>query len=137
MITKKYLDELTYEIIGAAIEVHKAIGPGLLESVYHKCMVHELELRGINFQSEQYIELNYKGLNVAADLRCDLLVENAIVVELKSAKEIEPIHEAILLTYMKLLEKPKGLMINFNVTNIFSEGQKTYVNEFFRDLPDH
>ncbi|MEX2589034.1 MAG: GxxExxY protein [Chitinophagales bacterium] len=137
MITKKYLDELTYEIIGAAIEVHKAIGPGLLESVYHKCMVHELELRGINFQSEQYIELNYKGLNVAADLRCDLLVENAIVVELKSAKEIDPIHEAILLTYMKLLEKPKGLMINFNVTNIFSEGQKTYVNEFFRDLPDH
>lgn len=134
-MTKKVIDQLTYEIIGAAIEVHKALGPGLLESVYHKCLIHELTLRGIGFVSEQYIELEYKGINVGADLRCDLFVEDLIVVELKAVKEVEPIHEAVLLTYIKLLEAPKGILINFNVTNIFKEGQKTYVNEYFYDYP--
>ncbi len=81
-MTKKYLDELTYEIIGAAIEVHKTLGPGLLEKVYHRCMLIELGLRGIRFTSEQFIKLDYKGHDVGTDLKCDVFVESAIVVEL-------------------------------------------------------
>jgi GxxExxY protein len=98
--------------------------------------MHELTLRGIRFVSEQYIEVEYKGMDVGADLRCDLFIDDLIVVELKSVKAVEPIHEAVLLTYMKLLEAPKGILINFNVTNIFKEGQKTYVNEYFYDYPE-
>lgn len=135
-MTKKYLNELTYKIIGAAIEVHKELGPGLLESVYHKCLKQELFLRNIKFTSEQIVPVNYKGVSIDAELRCDLVIENAIVVELKSVEAIVPVFEAQLLTYMKLLDKPKGIIINFNCTNIFKEGQKTFVNEIFRDLPE-
>ncbi len=135
-MTKKYLNELTYQIIGAAIEVHKALGPGLLESVYHKCLKQEFFSRGLSYQSEFLVEVHYKGIDIDAELRCDFLVENAIVIELKSVEALAPIHEAQLLTYMKLLEKPKGVLINFNSTHIFKEGQRTFVNEFFRDLPE-
>ena len=135
-ITKKHLDELTYKIIGAAIDVHKELGPGLLESVYQKCLFHELQLRELYFLSELIIPIEYKGLELDADLRCDFFVDDCIVVELKAIERILPIHEAQLLTYMKLLEAPKGLLINFNVSNLFKEGQKTYVNEFFRYLPE-
>ena len=135
-MTKKYLDELTYQIIGAAIEVHKALGPGLLESVYHKCLKHEFSLREIFHHSEFFVAVNYKGIDVDAELRCDFLVENAVVIELKTVDEIAPIHEAQLLTYMKLLKKPKGILINFNCVNLFKEGQRTFVNEYFRTLPD-
>lgn len=135
-LTKENLDVLSYEIIGAAIEVHKHLGPGLLESVYHKCLSKEFELRGLKYHSELIIELTYKDVNIETQLRCDFLVENSIVIELKSVSEFHPIHQAQLLTYMSLLEKPKGILINFNVTNIFKEGQKTFVNEFFRHLPD-
>ncbi len=133
-ITKKRLNDLIYQVNGAAIEVHKALGPGLLESVYHECMKHELYLRGIQFESEHIIPIDYKGLVASTILRCDLLVENLLVVELKSVTEIHPIFEAKLLTYMKLLKLPKGLMINFNVKNIFHDGQKTYVNEMYYDV---
>lgn len=133
-ITKTYLKELTYKVNGAVIEVHKNLGPGLLESIYHKCLKHELGERNIKFQSELKVPINYKGLAIDADLRCDLLIEGILPVELKSVKEILPIHEAQLLTYMKLLNVPLGLLINFNVTHIFSEGQKTYVNEIYREL---
>ena len=136
MITKCYLKDLIYKVNGAAIEVHKALGPGLLESVYHKCMKHELSLRKINFQSELIIPVSYKGIRIDAELRCDLYVENILPVELKAIEGILPIHEAQIITYMKLLEAPEGLMLNFNVTNIFKEGQKTYVNELYRDLFD-
>jgi len=135
-ITKNYLDDLTYKIIGAAIEVHKHVGPGLLESVYHKCLEKELQLKGLNFKSEHYVELNYKGLDVGTHLRCDFLVEDAVVVELKSVNTLVPIFDAQLFTYMKLLGKAKGVLINFNVTNIFREGQKTLVNEIYRNLPE-
>ncbi|QQS28477.1 MAG: GxxExxY protein [Sphingobacteriales bacterium] len=135
MITKKYLDELTYEIIGSAIEVHKAMGTGLLESVYHLCMKEELMYRKINFQTEMKIPVIYKQKNLDIDFRCDLFVENCIVVELKAVTEIIPIHEAQLLTYMKLLKCPKGILINFNCSNIFKDGQKTFVNEYFAKLP--
>lgn len=135
-LSKKYLDQLTYKVIGAAIEVHKALGPGLLESVYHKCMKKELELKGIGFQSELSVPVDYKGLEIDTELRCDLLIEKCLAVELKSVDVMLPIHEAQILTYMRLLEVPKGILINFNSVNIFKEGQKTFVNELFRDLKD-
>ncbi|MDD8019552.1 MAG: GxxExxY protein [Bacteroidota bacterium] len=135
-MTKKYLNELTFQIVGAAIEVHKALGPGLLESVYHKCLKQELTLRKLWYASEFIVNVGYKGIVLDTELRCDLLIENLIVVELKSVDSIIPVHEAQLLTYMKLLEKPKGILINFNCSNLFKEGQKTFVNELFRNLPE-
>ena len=134
MITKKYLDELTYEIIGSAIEVHKFMGSGLLESVYHQCLKEELMLRKINFLTEMKIPVEYKGKTLDIDFRCDLFVENSIVVELKTVNEMNAIFEAQLLTYMKLLKCPKGILINLNCSNIFKEGQKTFVNEYFSKL---
>jgi GxxExxY protein len=134
-ITQKYINELTYQIIGCAIEVHKIVGPGLLESVYEKCMIKELQLNGLNYMTQQRIELEYKGFQMEGDLRYDILVEDLVVVELKACDGILPIHEAIILTYMKMLCKPKGIIINFNSVNIFKNGQKTLVNEFFAELP--
>ncbi len=135
MITKKIIDELTYEIIGCAIEVHKIMGSGLLKSVYHQCMIEELNLRKIQFQTEMIIPVNYKEKLMNIDFRCDLFIEDLIVVELKAVNEIANIHEAQLLNYMHLLKSPKGILINFNCTNIFKEGQFTFVNEYFRQLP--
>jgi len=136
-MTKTYLKDLIYKVNGAAIEVHKHLGPGLLESVYHSCLKKELTLRGCDFQTELIIPINYKGLDVEAGLRCDLFIEKSLVVELKSVEKVLPIHEAQLLTYMKLLEVPVGLIINFNVTHIFKEGQKSYVNELYRYLEEY
>ncbi len=136
MITKSYLDGLTYEIIGAAIEVHKIMGSGLLESVYHQCLKEELFQRKISFITEMKVPVIYKGIILNADFRCDLYVEQLIVVELKSVQQIIPVHEAQLMTYMKLLKCPKGILLNFNCSNIFKEGQKTYVNEYFSKLSD-
>jgi GxxExxY protein len=135
MITKRFLDELTYTIIGCAIEVHKNLGPGLLESVYQKCFNRELSVKNFDFISEVFTRINYKGVILDADLRLDILVENALIVELKAIEGMLPIHEAQLLTYMTLLQKPKGILINFNCTNIFKEGQKTLVNEYYAALP--
>lgn len=135
-MTKKYLNDLTYEIIGAAIEVHKIMGSGLLESVYQQCLMEELNLRNIKYQTELKIPVIYKGRRMESNFRCDLLVENSIVVELKSVSEIHPIFEAQLLNYMKLLKLPKGILINFNCYNLFKDGQKTYVNDYFTNLPD-
>lgn len=135
-MTKKFLTALTYEIIGAAIEVHKIMGPGLLESVYHRCLAHEFKLREIGFRSEMDIPVNYKDLELNTEFRCDFLVEDVIVVELKAIDAVLPIHTAFLINHMKLLEQPKGIMINFNCVNLFKDGQKTYVNEFYRNLPE-
>jgi GxxExxY protein len=128
LLTKVQIKDLTYQINGAAIEVHKSLGPGLLESVYHKCLVHELNIREISFTSELSVPVNYKGLQLETELRCDLFIENTIVVELKTVEKILPIHEAQLLTYMNLLEAPFGILFNFNTTNIYHDGQKTYIN---------
>jgi len=136
MITKKYLDRLTYEIIGATIEVHKTMGRGLLESVYHECMREEFLLRKMNFQTEMKIPVVYKSKALDINFRCDLFVEDCIVVELKSIQEMSSVYEAQLLNYMNLLKCPKGILINFNCNNIFSEGQKTFINEYFRNLPE-
>jgi GxxExxY protein len=135
-LSKAFLKDITYKINGAAIEIHKTIGPGLLESVYHKCMEHELELRDLNFVTEMLVPLNYKNLSLDAELRCDLFVESCIVVELKTVDQILPIHKAQILTYMKILRAPKGILINFNAHNLYQEGQETFVNEFFTNLDE-
>jgi len=135
-MTKTYLNSLTYKIIGACIEVHRELGAGLLESVYHKCLKHELSKQGLSFQSELKVQIFYKDSTIETELRCDFLVENCIVIELKAVEVINPIHEAQLLTYMKLLKVPKGILINFNCVNLFKSGQKTFVNDIFTNLPD-
>src|SRR5215471_8112301 len=133
--TRKYLNELTYKIIGCAIEFHKELGAGLLESVYQKCFIRELFLQDIRFVSQTLVPIVYKGMMMEADLRLDVLVENLILVELKAMDGILPVHEAQVLTYMKLLQKPKGILINFNCINIFQHGQRTFVNEYYAALP--
>ena len=135
-VTKTQLKDLIYQVNGTAIEVHKRLGPGLLETVYHQCLIKELELRNINSISEYNISINYKGFELESKLRCDILVEDILVVELKAVAEMNPIYEAQLLTYMNLLQKPIGLLINFNVKNIYYEGQQTYVNEIYKTLWD-
>ena len=108
-------EDLTKEIIGAAIEVHKAVGPGLLEGVYEECLCHELKLRNMNFERQLIVPVTYKGVTLDCGYRLDLLVEGTVILELKSVDRIHPIFEAQLLTYMRLLQKPVGLLINFNV----------------------
>ncbi len=135
-ITKKWLDELTYRVIGAAIEVQKHMGHGLLESTYQKCFEHELRLIGLRCRTELSVPVVYKGLDVMADLRCDVLVEDCFVVELKTVESILPIHRAQVLSYMTLLRAHKGIVINFNAYNIFKLGQETFVNDSYKDLPD-
>jgi GxxExxY protein len=135
-ITKKYLNELTYNVIGCAIEVHKILGPGLLESIYEKCFLRELALKGIAFQNQLWVPVNYKGIELDTELRLDVLVEDMLCVEWKAQAGLLPIHDAILLSYMQMLEKPKGVLINFQCVNIFKEGQKTLVNNLFSLLPE-
>lgn len=134
MLTRKHLDELTYQILGAAIEVHKIMGRGLLESVYQECMIEELTYRKINFQTEMKVPVIYKSKMLNIDFRCDLFIENCLVVELKTVQELHFIHEAQLLNYMNLLRAPKGILINFSANHIFKEGQKTFVNKYFSEL---
>ena len=131
-LTKSHLLDLTYKINGAAIEVHKCLGPGLLESVYHKCLAFEFGIRNMKYVSEFIIPFEYKGNDLDINLRCDFLVDDAIVVELKTVECILQVHEAQLLTYMNLLKVPKGVLINFNVENLYNYGIKTYVNNLFR-----
>ncbi len=135
-ITKKYLNDLTYQIIGCAIEVHKYLGPGLLESVYEKCFLRELSLRNIAYQNQIWTPLKYKGMLLDTELKLDVLVEDILCVELKAQQGLLPIHDAVLLSYMQMLQKPKGILINFHCVNIFKEGQKTLVNNLFALLPE-
>ncbi len=107
--------EITEKVIGAAIEVHKHLGPGLLESTYESCLCHELQIRGLSFQRQVALPMDYKGLHVEAAFRLDLMVEGKVIVELKSQEGILPIHEAQLMTYMKLTGTRVGLLLNFNV----------------------
>ncbi len=136
VMTKEYINDLSYKIIGCAIEVHKQIGPGLIESVYQKCFERELAIRCLKFETQLWVPLTYKGRNLDVSLRADVLVEDLILVELKAIEGILPVHQAQVLTYMKLMQKPKGVLINFNCTNIFRKGQKTLVNDLYLALPD-
>lgn len=135
-VTKKYINQLTYQIVGAAIEVHKILGPGLLESQYEKALIHELNLRGLKNKSQQTVQVPYKGIILKCELRYDVLVEDLIVVENKATTEMHPVFDATILSYMKHLKAPKGILINFHVSNIYKEGTKTFVNEYFARLPD-
>lgn len=135
MTTKKMITQLSYEIVGCAIKVHKALGPGLLESVYEQCLKYELEKQGHKVEQQKVVPIVYDDLLMDSTLRFDLLVDNLIIVELKAIETIPPVEEAKLLTYMKLLERPQGLMINFFTDNI-TKSMKPFVNEFFRELPD-
>ena len=110
-----HVNVLTKEIIGAAIEVHRHLGPGLLESTYQQCLARELTLREVPYQRERPLPLEYKGLRLSCGYRADFLVDNAVVVETKSIEVIAPVHEAQLLTYMRLGNWRVGLLINFNV----------------------
>jgi GxxExxY protein len=105
---------LSREVIGAAIEVHRLKGSGLIESIYEKCLVRELDLRSISSVSQRQVEIEYKGMIFEEPLRLDVLVEECLLLELKSVQEILPIHKAQLLSYMKLLNVPLGLLINFH-----------------------
>ena len=133
-IRKQIVDDLSYQIIGSAIEVHKHIDPGLLESVYQACLGVELSARGLTFKQEFEIPIEYKGHPIQGLFRCDFFVENLIVVELKAVSELMPIHEAQVINYMNLLKIPKGILLNFNVTNLFHHGQKTFVSKYYSSL---
>ncbi|PZX50610.1 GxxExxY protein [Algoriphagus chordae] len=133
-LTQKTIDNLSYQIIGAAIEVHKHLGPGLLESIYHKCLAIELGNKDLKFTNELVIPIEYKGHFLDTQLRCDFLVEEQIVVEIKSVSEVLPIHHAQIINYLNLLKVPKGVLINFNVVNIFHHGQKTFINNHYEIL---
>jgi len=119
-------NELTHTIISAAIEVHRNLGPGLLESSYRTCLIQELTLRGLNVASERPIPVVYKDAKLECGFRLDLLVENKIVVELKSVEAIAPVHEATVLTYLRLSNHRIGLLINFNVA-ILKQGLRRYI----------
>ena len=110
-----HINELTYEIIGAAIEVHRTLGPGLLESSYRECLCRELSLGKIDFQRERGLPVRYKGIQLQCGYRLDVLVADLVVVEIKAVDALAPIHDAQLLTYMRLGGWKVGLLINFNV----------------------
>ena len=119
-------EDLSKRVIGCAIEVHKELRPGLLKSTYEQCVAHELSLAGIAFQIQPALPVEYKGLKLDCGYRFDLLIENALIVELKSVAQLLPIHEAQILTYLKLSKIGVGLLINFNVTRL-KDGLKRFV----------
>ncbi|HMT72843.1 MAG TPA: GxxExxY protein [Chitinophagaceae bacterium] len=120
------INSITEKIIGCAIEVHKQLGPGMLESAYEECLYYELTSAGLQIERQKAVPVVYKEVKLDCGYRIDLLVENAIVVELKVADGFNPVHEAQILTYMKFAEKKTGLLINFNVT-LLKNGIKRYV----------
>jgi GxxExxY protein len=122
------INELSNKIIGAAIEVHKTLGPGLLESTYEKCLSYELVLRKFTIEQQKVVPVKYKGIELDCGYRLDIIVENQIILELKACDQIEPIHEAQLLTYLKLTGLKIGLLLNFNVP-MMKEGIVRIVNK--------
>jgi len=122
-------NEITSQIIGAAIEVHRTMGPGLLESVYEECLTVEFELQGIRYERQKSLALEYKGRQIGQDMRLDFLVADQVVVELKAVEKLLPVHQAQLLTYMKLTNSQVGLLINFNVP-VLKQGIKRMVDNF-------
>jgi GxxExxY protein len=136
MITQAYINEISYKIIGCAIEVHKHLGPGLLESVYEACFIDEMRNSGLDVKSQLYVPVLYKGKDLGGNLKLDLLVNNLIIVEEKAVEVMIPLYKAQLLSYLKLTCKPKGLLINFNSENI-KEQLVSLVTEEFAKLPKY
>ncbi len=129
-MTKKEVTHLSYEITGLAIKVHKELGPGLLEKIYEKCLIHELNKEGFLTQQQLSVPIYYDGLIVDSELKLDILVNDTVIIEIKTVEKLLPVHEAQLLTYMKLLKKPQGLLLNFNTDNI-TRSLKPLVNNYF------
>ena len=119
-------DELSNKVIGCAIEVHRLLGPGLLESTYEQCLAHELSINNIEFELQHSLPVIYKDIRLDCGYRIDILIKNELIIELKSVEEIKGIHKAQLLTYMKLAGIRKGLLMNFNV-KILKDGIKRFV----------
>jgi len=134
MFTQKYINNIAYRVVSCAIEVNKQLGPGLLESVYESCFIEELKTEGLEVQSQVYVPIIYKGKDLGGYLKIDILVNNILIVEIKSVDIMIPIYQAQLLSYLKLAEKPKGLLINFNSTNI-TKDLIPLVTEEFAKLP--
>ncbi|MEM8867611.1 MAG: GxxExxY protein [Verrucomicrobiota bacterium] len=120
--------ELTHEVIAAAIEVHRALGSGLLESIYERCLIHELQLRGHQVEQQAQVDIAYKDLVFEENLRCDLIINKKLLIELKSVEAVTPIHKAQTLSYLRLLQFPVGLLINFNVARL-TEGVSRLYNK--------
>ena len=133
-VTQKYINELTYKITGACIEVHKIAGPGLFENVYHECLKREFDLLELEYKSELEIPLNYKGEIIDCKVKCDFLIESLIVLEIKSVTDLNNVHRAQTLNYMNLLKVLKAILVNFNVNNIYHEGHETFVSKYFSKL---
>lgn len=129
MTNKNELDAISRSIIGAAIEVHKALGPGLLESAYESCLAFELAERGHSVERQKAVPISYKSVQVEAGFRLDLLVDEEIIVELKAVESILPLHKAQLMTYLKLTGLRVGLLMNFNVS-VLRQGLQRVVNQF-------
>jgi GxxExxY protein len=123
------VNEITERVIGACIEIHKQLGPGLLESAYEECLCHELNLAGLKFERQKPLPVRYKSVHLDCGYRLDLVVEGKVIVELKTVDVIAPIHDAQLLTYLKLSGLTVGLLINFNVP-VLKDGLKRIVNNF-------
>ena len=134
MITQKYINDLAYQIIGCAIEVHKQLGVGLLESIYEAAMLEEFSTLGINAETQVQVPVHYKGKLLTPKLRLDILVEDLIILELKAIDLLIPIHQAQLLSYLKMAQKPKGLLINFN-TMLLKNQIISLVTDTYAKLP--
>jgi len=130
MITQKYINEISYKIIGWAIEVHRHLGPGLLESVYELCFIEELKNAGLSVKSQLNVPIHYKGKDLGGSLRLDLLVNDQIIIEEKAVELMIPLFKAQLLSYLKLSGKPKGLLINFNCEVIKDQIVSMVTKEF-------
>ncbi|MBL7961262.1 GxxExxY protein [bacterium] len=128
-MTKEDYNTISEKILDSCITVHKMMGPGLLESIYELCLIKEFELRNINYASQVSIPLLYRGLELSKDFKIDLLVENEIILELKSVDTLLPVHEAQIISYLKLANRKLGFLINFNVP-LLKHGFKRFVNNF-------
>ncbi len=134
MERRRSVNQVTGTVIGAAIEVHRALGPGLLESAYRECLCHELKLRSMPFEKEYALPVRYKGIDLDCSYRLDLLVDGQVVVELKAVETVHPIHQAQLITYLKLGNWPVGLLINFNI-DLLKKGVTRLTNNYTGPLP--
>ena len=130
MITQKYINDIAYKIVGCAIEVHKHLGPGLLESVYEPCLIDELVTGGLFVKSQIYVPVRYKNKDLGVQLKLDLLVNDLIIVEIKAVETMIPLYQAQLLSYLKLTGKPNGLLINFHCENITGHLVSLVTEEF-------
>lgn len=134
-MTKTEVTQLSYDIVGCAIKVHKELGPGLLESVYELCLANELKEKGYLVDQQVTTNINYGKIEIETPLKVDLLVNETIIVEIKTVEKLLPVHQAQLMTYMKILKKPQGLLINFYTENI-TKSMVPLINEYFSKLPE-